>query len=110
MSDLSFPETTERDELRASEFAEEFTAAVDRRTDDGVDAEKGADQAIRELDGVRKRTFFEEDLDRFEAFVEEQLLGLNRYRAGEDRFPIEGPAGEPNYRYVDHRDLLLEDD
>lgn len=110
MSNLSFPTTTERDELRASEFAEEFTAAVDRRTGDGVDAEKGADQAIRELDGVRKRTFFEEDLDRFEAFVEEQLSGLNRYRAGEDRFPIEGPAGEPNYRYVDHRDLLLDDD
>ena len=25
-----------------------------------------------------------------------------------ERFPINGPGGEPNYRRVDHRDLLLE--
>jgi len=107
MDQLTFPETTDRGELRASEFAEEFTAAVDVATSDDVDAEKGSDQAIRELNGVRKRTFFREDLDAFEAFVDERLDELDRRRAGEERFPVDGLAGEPNYRRVDNRDLLL---
>ncbi|SMO60224.1 PD-(D/E)XK nuclease family protein [Halorubrum cibi] len=107
MRQLSFPETTDRNELRASEFAEEFTAAVDSGTSDDVDAEKGADQAIRELNGVRKRSFFREDLDAFESFVDERLEELNDRRAGEERFPVDGLAGEPNYRRVDNRDLLL---
>ncbi|AGB39924.1 PD-(D/E)XK nuclease family protein [Natronococcus occultus] len=108
MSQLTFPDTTEKAALRASEFAEEFTAAVDVGTSEDVDAEKGADQAIRALNGVRKRTFFCEDLDAFEAFVEERLEELNRRRVGEERFPVDGPAGEPNYRRIDNRDLLLE--
>lgn len=107
---LSFPETTDKGELRASAFAERFTAAVDARTSPDVDAEKGADQAIRELNGVRRRAFFREDLDAFESFVEERLEELNERRAGEERFPVEGLSGEPNYRRVDNRDLLLEGD
>ncbi|QAU12111.1 hypothetical protein EKH57_04785 [Halorubrum sp. BOL3-1] len=107
VADLTFPETTDRSELRDSEFAERFTAAVDAGTSGDVDAEKGADQAIRALNGVRRRTFFRDDLDAFESFVDERLDDLNRRRAGEERFPVEGPGGEPNYRRVDNRDLLL---
>ena len=105
---LSFPDTTEREELRASEFAAEFTTAVEVGTSEDVDAEKGTDQAIRELNGVRKQTFFREDLDAFESFVDERLSELNDRRAGEERFPVDGLAGEPNYRRIDNRDLLLE--
>jgi hypothetical protein len=108
MDQLTFPGKTDRDELRASEFAEEFTTAVDVGTSEDVDAEKGVDQAIRELNGVRRRTFFREDLDAFESFVDERLEELNDRRAGEERFPVEGLAGEPNYRRIDNRDLLLE--
>ncbi|PHQ47359.1 hypothetical protein DJ68_02280 [Halorubrum sp. C3] len=104
---LTFPETTDRGELRDSEFAERFTAAVDAATSGDVDAEKGSDQAIREFNGVRKRAFFREDLDAFEAFVDERLDELNARRAGEERFPVDGLGGEPNYRRVDNRDLLL---
>ena len=108
MSQLAFPDTTDKAELRASAFAEEFTTAVDVGTTENVDAEKGSDQAIRALNGVRKRAFFREDLDAFEAFVDERLAELNHRRAGEERFPVAGLAGEPNYRRVDNRDLLLE--
>ncbi|ELZ44551.1 hypothetical protein C463_08214 [Halorubrum californiense DSM 19288] len=108
MTALTFPETTDKGELRDSEFAAEFTAAVDAETAAAVDAEKGADQAIRALNGVRKRAFFREDLDAFEAFVDERLDELNARRAGEERFPVDGLGGEPNYRRVDNRDLLLE--
>jgi hypothetical protein len=45
----------------------------------------------------------------FERFVEERLDDVNAYRRGEDRFPVEGLGGEPNYRRIDHRDLLLEE-
>ncbi|WP_225333352.1 PD-(D/E)XK nuclease family protein [Halomicrobium urmianum] len=108
MDRLSFPIATEKDVLRASTFAEEFTEAVDERTSDAVDAEKGCDQAIRILNDVRKKTFFREDLDAIEGFVQERIEELNRYRAGDERFPVDGPRGEPNYRRVDHRDLLLQ--
>jgi len=110
VADLTFPETTDKSELRASEFAERFTAAVDAGTSGAVDAEKGADQAIRALNGVRKRAFFRDDLDAFESFVDERLRELNRRRAGDERFPVDGLDGEPNYRRVDNRDLLLEGD
>ncbi|ELZ52675.1 MULTISPECIES: PD-(D/E)XK nuclease family protein [Halorubrum] len=110
VADLTFPETTDKGELRDSAFAERFTAAVDAGTSDDVDAEKGADQAIRALNGVRKRAFFRGDLDAFESFVDERLAELNRRRSGEERFPVDGLGGEPNYRRVDNRDLLLEGD
>lgn len=111
ISQQSFPETTDKEELRASAFAESFEQAVEMTVSEAVsDPAKGCDQAIRALNGVRKTAFFREDLDAFETFVCEQRKTLNRYRRGEDRFPIEGPGGEPNYRRVDHRDMLLEGD
>ncbi|XGI84767.1 PD-(D/E)XK nuclease family protein (plasmid) [Halorutilales archaeon Cl-col2-1] len=108
MNQLTFPDTTEKSELRSSEFAEEFTTAVDVGTSEDVDAEKGSDQAIRRLNKIRERTFFREDLDAFEDFVDERLTELNRRRSGDERFPVEGLSGEPNYRRIDNRDLLLE--
>jgi len=108
MEDLEWPKTTEKDELLDSTFAQEFTAAVVGATSEGVDAEKGCEQAMRALNGVRNRSFFREDLDAFEEFVAERIEEINRRRAGEERFPVEGLAGEPNYRRVDNRDLLLE--
>lgn len=109
MEQLSFPKTTDKEELLSSAFAEAFETEVVAATSDDVDAQKGAKQAIRELNGVRRRAFFREDLDAFEEFIDEQVDELNHYRSGEDRFPIEGPAGEPNYRRVNNRELLLEE-
>ncbi|MFB6124950.1 MAG: PD-(D/E)XK nuclease family protein [Halanaeroarchaeum sp.] len=108
MNELAFPATTDKEELRASEFATRFTEAVQAETPDDLDVEKGVDQAIRELNGVRRRAFFREELDAFEAFVTERREELNRRLAGAERFPVAGPAGEPNYRRIDNRDLLLE--
>jgi len=65
---------------------------------------------MRGLISTRRHNYFREDLDAFEAFVDERIDELNRRRRGEERFPIEGLAGEPNYRRVDNRDLLLETD
>jgi len=92
---LAFPETDEKEALRASTFAEEFTAAVDAATPDSVDAPKGCDQAIRKLNSIRSRTFFREDLDAFQTFVDERLAELNDRRAGAERFPVEGQVETP---------------
>ncbi|WP_115864979.1 PD-(D/E)XK nuclease family protein [Halorussus litoreus] len=102
----SFPDTTDKSELRESAFSEAFAVDVAAAVSEDVDAEKGCDQAIRELNGVRKRNFFEEEVDAFEEFVDERLDELNRYRAGDARFPV----GEPNFDRVDNRDLVLTDD
>ncbi len=101
------PRTRDADEMAGSPFGE---ALVERLVDDVGDykyVRKGCMQAFRHLCGYRKEGYFVEDLDAFERFVDEQLEELNRYRRGEGRFPIDGRAGEPNYRYVDNRDMLL---
>jgi len=108
MGRLSFPDTTEKDELRESDFAVAFTDAVERQTGDNVNAAKGCDQAIRALNSTQKKAFFREDLDAIERFVADRVEELNEYRRGDARFPVEGIGGEPNYRRVDHRDLILE--
>ena len=108
MAEHEFPTTTDKNELQASEFAASLTATVSRAVDNSVDAEKGCEQFIRSLNRFRGQNYFQGDLDAFETFVEERLTQLNEYRAGDERFPIDGPGGEPDYRRVDHRDLLLE--
>jgi hypothetical protein len=68
----------------------------------------GSKQAMRAIAGAYGQNYFRSDLDAFETFLDDRLTELNRRHAGEERFPIEGLAGEPNYRRVDNRDLLLE--
>ncbi|ELY38910.1 PD-(D/E)XK nuclease family protein [Natronorubrum tibetense] len=101
------PRTRDADEMADSPFGE---ALVERMVDDVGDykyVKNGCLQAFRHLCGYRTEGYFVADLDEFERFVDDQLAALNRYRRGESRFPIDGRAGEPNYRYVDNRDLLL---
>ncbi len=107
LSELSFPDSTVKSELRESDFAAAFTTAVENHTSASVNAEKGCDQAIRALNGIRKDTFFKPDLDAIEAFVADRITELNEYRRGNGRFPVNGLGGEPNYRRVDNRDLIL---
>ena len=57
---------------------------------------------------IRSQNYFADDVDAFEQFVRERLEELNARRAGEERFPVQGPGGDPNYRYVDNRDCILE--
>ena len=102
------PATADSDELIDSAFG---AALVDRMR--AVVGEykyvtSGCEQALRELARIYGRTHFAEDLDAFEAFVDERLAELNARRAGTERFPVAGPGGEPNERRLTHPDLLLE--
>ncbi|MFC3478985.1 PD-(D/E)XK nuclease family protein [Halobacterium litoreum] len=103
-----FPNTRDKNELLESEFADELTSIMEDAVGDFKYVRNGCKQLLRQLDRIHRRNFFAGDVDAFESFVETQLDVLNARRRGEERFPIEGPAGEPSYRRVDHRDLLLE--
>jgi hypothetical protein len=104
------PDTRDSDELIESRFGQTLLARMKDEIGDYKYVTKGCKQLMRGLISTRRHNYFREDLDAFEAFVDERIDELNRRRRGEERFPIEGLAGEPNYRRVDNRDLLLETD
>ena len=108
--ETDLPETTDSNELISSTFGQMLIASMKDCVGDYKYVEMGCKQAMRQLTRLRGQTFFEDDLDAFEAFVDERLDELSRRRAGEERFSVEGLGGEPNYRYVDNRDLFLEGD
>jgi hypothetical protein len=101
------PRTRDADEMFDSQFGETLVKRMVEEVGDYKYVKNGCKQACRHLCGHRKDSYFEEDVDAFEEFVSEQIADLNHYRSGKDRFPVDGRAGEPNYRYVNHRDLLL---
>ncbi|ELY77040.1 hypothetical protein C487_09707 [Natrinema pallidum DSM 3751] len=101
------PRTRDADKMADSPFGEVLLERLINDVGDYKYVRKGCMQAFRHLCSYRKERYFVEDLDAFERFVDEQLKELNYYRRGEGRFPVDGRAGEPNYRYVDNRDMLL---
>jgi hypothetical protein len=103
-----FPETRDSDELIASEFGQALTERMTNDVGDYKYVTNGCKQALRHLLRIRNQNYFTDDLDAFEQFIQDRLGTLNDRRAGDERFPVEGLGGEPNYRYVDNRDCLLE--
>jgi hypothetical protein len=108
--DTEVPATRDSDDLIASAFGKAFVHRMKDLVGDYKYVESGCEQAMREFTRMRKQNYFRGDLDAFEAFVEERLGELNQRRAGEERFPVADLVDEPNYRRVDHRDLILEGD
>jgi len=100
--------TTDSDELIESTFGEAFIDRMQAVVGEYKYVTKGCKQAMRELTRIRGRNYFEGDLDAFETFLEDHLTELNRRHAGADPFPVVGHGEEPNERYLNHRDLLLE--
>lgn len=105
-----FPDTRDSDELIESEFGQALTSKMKDVVGNYKYVENGCKQAMRDLIRIRNRNYFEDELDAFEKFIEKRLQELNARRAGEERFPIADLVDEPNYRRVNHRDLLLEDE
>ncbi len=106
--EVSFPVTRDSDELIDSTFGELLTSRMQDAVGEYKYVSNGCKQAMRELVRIRNRNYFEDDLEAFGEFVDQRLTELNRRHRGEERFPITELLDEPNYRRVDHRDLLLE--
>ena len=103
-----FPETRDKDELLESTFAHLLTEQMKESVGDYKYVKKGCKQALRHLLRIRNQNYFTGDVDAFEQFVQDRRSELNDRRAGDERFPVRGLGGDPNYRYVDNRDCILE--
>ncbi len=103
-----FPDTRDSDELITSEFGEALTERLVADVGNYKYVKNGCKQALRYLLEIRNQNYFEDDVDAFEQFVRDRLSELNARRRGEERFPVRGLGGDPNYRYVNTRDCLLE--
>jgi hypothetical protein len=103
-----FPETRVKGELMESTFARLLTEQMKESVGDYKYVKKGCKQALRHLLRIRNQNYFTGDVDAFEQFVRDRLSELNDRHAGDERFPVQGLGGDPNYRYVDHRDCILE--
>ncbi|WP_232700621.1 PD-(D/E)XK nuclease family protein [Halobacterium wangiae] len=103
-----FPDTTDKSALLDSVFADCLINEMQSVVGEYKYVTSGCEQALRQLARTAGRNFFKDEVDAFEEFVNERISEMNRRRAGEERFPVDGLGGEPNYRYVDNRDLLLE--
>ena len=110
LDEYEFPDTRDSDELIESEFGEALTERLIANVGDYKYVKKGCKQALRHLLRIRNQNYFSGEVDEFEEFVRERLSELNDRRAGDERFPVTGIGGEPNYRYVDNRDCILEDE
>ena len=104
------PRTTDSDELIESTFGQTMFDRLQTHIGEYKYVTKGTKQVLRQIATVQAQNYFKSDLDAFEAFIDDRIDELNRRRTGDERFPVEGLGGEPNYRYVDNRDLLLEGD
>lgn len=104
-----FPLTRDSDELIDSAFGQALTDQLIDVVGDYKYVRKGCKQAMRELVNIRNQHYFPDDLDAFEEFVDERLAEVGQRRAGDERFPVTEFLEEPNYRRVNHRDLLLEE-
>jgi len=103
-----FPDTSDSDELIHSEFGEALTQRLIDDVGDYKYVKNGCKQALRHLLRIRNQNYFTGDVDAFEQFIQDRLSELNDRRASDERFPVQGVGGDPNYRYVDNRDCILE--
>ena len=103
-----FPDTNDSDELIDSEFGDALTDRLIAAVGDYKYVKNGCKQALRHVLRIRNQNYFTGDVDAFEQFVQDRLSELNDRRAGDERFPVQGLGGDPNYRYVDNRDCILE--
>ncbi|WP_277555884.1 PD-(D/E)XK nuclease family protein [Halobaculum limi] len=108
LEEHEFPDTTDSDELIESEFGNALTQRLIADVGNYKYVKNGCRQALRHLLRIRNQNYFTEDIDAFEQFVREHRAELNDRRAGGERFPVQGLSGDPNYRYVDNRDCILE--
>jgi hypothetical protein len=108
LDDYEFPDTRDTDELIESEFGRALTQRMKGAVGDYKYVKKGCKQALRHLLGIRNESYFADDVDAFEQYVDKQVTELNDRRAGDERFPVSGLREEPNYRYLNYRDCILQ--
>lgn len=100
--DNKIPHPYDKDKLLESEFASELAGYMKKHVGDYKYVEKGAAKTLRKLVEFRKTSFFKEDLDRFEDFLDEKLEDVNRYK--KDGFPV----GDSDLDGNPYEDMIIE--
>ncbi len=81
------PKTFDYDELEQKGYANELIEYAQSEVGDYKYVQKGCKSALRKLVKINQTSFFEEDLDRVEQFVEQSIKRINRFK--ESGFPVE---------------------
>ena len=92
----------DKEKLLESEFAAELTSYMKKHVGDYKYVEKGAVKTLRKLVEFRKTSFFKEDLDRFEDFLDEKVEEVNQYK--KEGFPV----GNSDLDGNPYEDMIIE--
>lgn len=98
------PPLDDKDEAKASDFADGLVALAKRERGDLVKSEQAARGAVGKLVTLTRRTLFGENLDRLGRHVEDVLADLETWR--DSRFPV---PDDVDMDQIAHRDLVLRD-
>lgn len=96
------PHPYDKEKLLNSEFATELVDYMKKHVGDYKYVEKGAMKTLRKLVEFRKTNFFQEDLDRFENFLEEKVKEVNQYK--KEGFPV----GDSDLNGNPYEDMIIE--
>ncbi|MFW5952810.1 MAG: PD-(D/E)XK nuclease family protein [Candidatus Natronoplasma sp.] len=91
----------EKDDILESEITSEFITYCKERIGSYKYVEKGCKGIMKKLIVFRKTHHFQEELDRFEEFLEDKIEEYNRYRTSD--FPV----GEVNLDNIENKDLVI---
>lgn len=102
-----YPDLTDKDNAEEHAITESFISFCQREFDDYQYVIDGATSAIREIIEFRQKNFFEEDLERFRGFLQDQLNELNQSKM--NGFDIENGVEDLDLDDLHHRDLIVDD-
>lgn len=101
-----FPREDDQPDVRSA-TRDAFEALAREEVGEYKYVREGCEKIFDDLAKTPPGYYLEDDLDEFEAFLEERITELNEYRTS--RFPVSFGDEEPNWDRVDHRDLVLSD-
>ncbi len=81
------PKTFDYDELEQKGYVNQLVEYGQSEVGDYKYVQKGCKSALRKLVEINQTSFFKEDLDRVEEFVEESIKRINKFK--ESGFPVE---------------------
>lgn len=102
-----FPDTHEKREALESSLTEKFVSFCQQNFNDYKYVISGAKSSIKQLIEFRNDNFFDEDIDRFETFLQNQLERLEK--CYEDGFPLENKVTDLDLDDLSHRDMIVDD-
>jgi hypothetical protein len=100
MEENEVPKTHDKDDILATQFAEDFKSFAKKEVGDYKYVRNGVESALKKLVEFHSKNYFRDDIDMFEEFLDKKLEELNEYRGS--RFPLDAKADD-----IPDRDLIM---